>query len=86
MAALDARGAALEEAIKRVDFTRLDAIVQSHGRMLAILTRELFRIETDGVGVDVSDELRSLLVEHPVAANNLFETAPTKTSDESAAS
>jgi hypothetical protein len=33
----------------------------------------------------VSDELRSLLVEHPVAADSLFETGPSKTSEESAA-
>jgi hypothetical protein len=64
---------------------RLEKAAKTHGRMLGILVRELYRIETDGVGVGVSDELRALMPGDVAASDNLFETVPSRTSEESAA-
>ncbi len=63
--------------------------VLDHSKSVRILITELFRIESNGIGVDVSAELRALLLRlsevPPVAAGSLFETGPSKTSEESAA-
>ena len=84
-----------EGLVKHAETIQVLAIGQAqHDVVDAFLARELLRvqlfiaslgIELNGEGLVVSDELRVMAEDRLMTKDTLFETGPTKTSDESAA-